>query len=89
MFINLERRGNTICSRFGYADDLSLRPEVLVPPLVLAPGTTAELTQVRLPTSLTVQLLSSTSLTQSGLDFLTDIFAKHDLDEDQALSPQV
>ena len=34
-------------------------------------------------------MLSSTSFAQSGLDFLTDVFAKHDLDEDQALSPQV
>ena len=27
-------------------------------------------------------------LTQTGIDFLTSLFAKHDLDQDQALSPQ-
>jgi len=59
----------TILRKFGYADDLSLKPEVLVAPLVLGPGTTAE-------------------FTQSGVDFLTALFAKHDLDCDQALSPQ-
>lgn len=56
--------------RFGYADDLTLRPEALVAPLTLSPGSTAE-------------------LTSGGTDFLTAIFAKHDLDMDQALSPQV
>jgi len=59
----------TILRKFGYADDLALRPEVLVPPLVLAPGSMAE-------------------LTQTGIDFLTALFAKHDLDMDHALSPQ-
>jgi len=59
----------TILRKFGYADDLSLKPDVLVPPLVLGSGQTAE-------------------FTQSGLDFLTALFAKHDLDLDQALSPQ-
>ena len=29
-----------------------------------------------------------TSFVQAGLDFLTALFAKHDLDQDQALSPQ-
>jgi len=59
----------TILRRFGYADDLSLLPDTLVPPLVLSQGSTAE-------------------FSQAGLDFLTALFAKHDLDQDQALSPQ-
>jgi len=59
----------TILRRFGYSDDLSLEPGLLVPVVELEPGTTAE-------------------LTQSGTEFLTALFAKHDLDKDGALSPQ-
>jgi len=59
----------TILRKFGYADDLTIQPDQLVPPVTLSPGTTVE-------------------LTQTGLDFLTALFAKHDLDQDQALSPQ-
>ena len=57
-----------IC-RFGYADDLTIQPDQLVPPITLSQGTTVE-------------------LTQTGMDFLTSLFGKHDLDQDQALSPQ-
>jgi len=59
----------TILRKFGYADDLTIQPDQLVPPVALSQGTTVE-------------------LTQTGLDFLTSLFAKHDLDQDQALSPQ-
>ena len=34
--------------RFGYADDLSLLPDTLVPPLVLSQGSTAEFSQVHI-----------------------------------------
>ena len=74
--------------RFGYADDLSLLPDTLVPPLVLSQGSTAEFSQVHQTIKVKFWMTLLLVCYQAGLDFLTALFAKHDLDQDQALSPQ-
>ena len=59
--------------RFGYCDDLSLDWDQLVP---------------RVTEKETNGSTSTCELTQSGLDFLSSVFEKHDQDNDQALSTQ-
>ena len=59
--------------RFGYCDDLSLDWDQLVP---------------RVTEKETNGSTSTCEFTQSGLDFLSSVFEKHDQDNDQALSTQ-
>jgi len=63
----------TILRKFGYCDDLSLDWDQLVP---------------RVTEKETNGSTSTCELTQSGLDFLSSVFEKHDQDNDQALSTQ-